>query len=134
MKPISNKKLQQLNERKKVIETVKQRANNQCEYADIIPEIPCATLPGRNNLEVDELRGGAYRCTEWLDPDQCKLTCPAHHDYKTNHKNDILHRLGLSTKHLYTQQHTPRTVPYGTHNQNYTTNNRKNGKQNPNKP
>jgi len=118
MKRISEKRLKQLEERKKVIETVKQRANNQCEYAHIIPEIPCATLPGRQNLEVDELRGGAHRCTEWLDPDQCKLTCPAHHDYKTNHKNEILHRLGLPTKHLYTQQHTPRTVPYGTYNKN----------------
>jgi hypothetical protein len=118
IKKISTKRASQLNERKKVIDQVKERANNQCEYADIIPEIDCDTRPGRKNLEVDELRGGAHRCTEWLDATQCRLTCPAHHDYKTNHKNEILDRLGITTKHLYAQKHTPAKNPYGTHNHN----------------
>jgi hypothetical protein len=71
------------------------RAGGRCEYADIMPEVACGTLPGRG-MEVDELRGGSWRQAEWLDPDWCRLTCPVHHDYKTEHKRVILARLGVA--------------------------------------
>lgn len=60
------------------------RARGRCEYADVIPEVACGWLPGRRQLEVDELHGGARRNEEMQDPDQCVLTCPVHHDVKTD--------------------------------------------------
>lgn len=64
-----------------------------CQYRVIIPEVACSWLPDRRQLEVDELRGGSHRSTEWLDPDQCRATCPFHHDIKTTHKREVLRRL-----------------------------------------
>jgi len=70
------------------------RAGWQCEYRDVIPEVECGWLPGRG-LEVDELRGGSFRASEWLDADRCRLTCPVHHDWKTANKREVLRRLGV---------------------------------------
>lgn len=93
LKPFSAKRALQSQQRKLVRQIVCERADNQCEYADVIPEISCGMLPGRG-MEVDELRGGSYRQQEWLDPDRCKLTCPVHHDFKTDNKKFVLRRLG----------------------------------------
>lgn len=69
------------------------RAGSRCEYEGAIPEIRCGFLPGRRQLEVDELRGGSYRSTEYLDPEQCRAACPKHHEFKTEHKRVVLARL-----------------------------------------
>lgn len=70
------------------------RAAGVCEYRDVVPEVTCGWLPGRRELEVDEILGGPYRCTEQYEPDRCKATCPRHHDWKTDHKADLLRRIG----------------------------------------
>lgn len=62
-------------------------AGGRCEYAALFPTVACGWLPDRRQLEVDEIRGGAHRCTEWTDPHQCRLTCPVHHDFKTASKD-----------------------------------------------
>lgn len=93
IRTISDKRREQLAERAEVRTIVAARAGHACQYKAIIPEIPCATRPGRHLLEVDELRGGAHRCIEWLNPDACRLACPAHHDWKTDHKAEVLRRL-----------------------------------------
>lgn len=68
-----------------VIVAVWARAGGRCEYAAIIPEVPCGSpWPHRPVLEVDELHGGSARATEMQDPDQCALTCQVHHDVKTD--------------------------------------------------
>ena len=90
---VSGKRRAQLSERASVREQVIARAGGRCEYADVIPEVACGMLPGRG-MEVDELRGGARRGSEWLDPERCRLTCPVHHDWKTAHKRVVLRRLG----------------------------------------
>lgn len=92
MRPESKKRAKQRTLRGKVREQVLQRANYECEYRWVIPEVPCGYLPGRYQLEVDELRGGAYRITEWLDPTRCVCTCPRMHDWKTLHKNLVIER------------------------------------------
>ena len=67
------------------------RALNRCEYASLIPEVPhCA-----GELEVDELRGGARRGEEWLDPDACRAACNSCHRWKTDHKVELLMRLAF---------------------------------------
>ena len=90
---VSGKRRAQLSERASVREQVIARAGGQCEYADVIPEVACGFLPGRG-MEVDELRGGSRRGSEWLDAERCRLACPVHHDWKTAHKRDVLRRLG----------------------------------------
>lgn len=81
-------------ERAEVRAEVLRRANGECAYAPIVPEVQCAFYPpDRPGLEVDELRGGAHRSIEWLNPDACRAACPAHHDYKTDHKREVLRRL-----------------------------------------
>ena len=90
---VSGKRRAQLSERASVREQVIARAGGRCEYADVIPEVACGMLPGRG-MEVDELRGGSARGSEWLDPERCRLACPVHHDWKTAHKRVVLRRLG----------------------------------------
>jgi hypothetical protein len=90
---VSAKRRADLGRRTEVRNEVIARAGGQCEYAAIVPEVACGLLPGRG-MEVDELRGGSYRVTEWLDPDRCRLVCPVHHDWKTAHKRELLKRLG----------------------------------------
>lgn len=90
---VSERRRAQLSERDRVRDAVWARAGGRCEYADVVPEVACGMLPGRG-MEVDELRGGSRRGSEWLDPDRCRLTCPVHHDYKTAHKRVVLRRLG----------------------------------------
>jgi hypothetical protein len=95
LKPMSSKRSADLKRRQDVIKQVQQRAGFQCEYQHVIPEVACDLRPGRN-MEVDELRGGSYRSVEWLDPEWCRYTCPAHHDWKTANKRIVLKRLGIS--------------------------------------
>lgn len=90
---VSGKRRAQLADRGRVRDVVWARAGGRCEYADVVPEVACGFYGGRG-LEVDELRGGSRRGSEWLDPTRCRLTCPAHHDYKTAHKRVVLRRLG----------------------------------------
>jgi len=89
---MSAKRRRELAQRKKVRAIVLERAGNRCEWAPLIPELACGWLPDRTVLEIDELRGGAYRCTEWLDPERCVATCPAHHDHKSAAKREMLAR------------------------------------------
>lgn len=106
--PIRSKSLRTLErelERAKVVAIVHERAGHRCQYAEIIPEVPCASpFKDRPQLEVDELRGGAHRQIEYLNPDACRLTCQAHHDVKTDGitiagrfigKREVLRRLAL---------------------------------------
>lgn len=90
-------------ERAKVRKVVAARAGWQCQYAVIVPEVACRFYGGRG-MEVDELRGGAHRSIEWLNADACRLTCPAHHDVKTDGitidgvfigKTEVLRRLAV---------------------------------------
>lgn len=90
---VSDQRRAQLSARASVLRQVIARAGGRCEYADVIPEVPCGMLPGRG-MEVDELRGGSRRSSEWLDVDRCRLACPVHHDWKTAHKRVVLRRLG----------------------------------------
>lgn len=79
--------------RREVRAEVARRSGGRCQYAAVIPEVPCGFFVDRPGMEVDEMRGGAWRSTEYLDPDRCRLTCPAHHDWKTDHKRLVLQRL-----------------------------------------
>ena len=92
---VSARKLASRGDRAAVRAVVLLRANYQCEYASVIPEVPCRfyAWAGRGRLEVDELRGGSRRSTEELDAASCVATCPAHHDFKTNNKREVLRRL-----------------------------------------
>lgn len=97
-KPIaqrSTKRLAEQPQRDEVRRIVWENAGGVCQYAAVIPELPCGFLPGRSILEVDELRGGSRRGTEYLDPVQCRLCCPMHHDYKSLHKKEVNHRLAI---------------------------------------
>lgn len=102
----SRKRLPQQSDRRKAEQPerdatrqeVLRRAGWQCQYRDLVPWVRCATRPGRRDLEVDELRGGAQRSTEYLDPEQCRATCPAHHDYKTEHKHEVLGLLAAAER------------------------------------
>jgi hypothetical protein len=92
LKPVSAKRRAAFSERDRVRQAVFDRAGGRCEYASVVPEVCCGLLPGRG-IEVDELRGGAHRVSEWLDVDRCRLTCPVHHDWKTANKRELLARL-----------------------------------------
>lgn len=92
--PVSGKRRAQLALRREVVIVVFERAGGRCWYAPFIPEVACQHIDRtRPMLEVDELRGGSYRITEWLDPDQCRLPCQSHHRFKTEHKLEVLDRL-----------------------------------------
>lgn len=90
--PVSKKRRAQADQRTDVRRAVLAAAGHRCEAIDLVPEVRCGDLPGRTGLEVDELRGGSYRVTEWLDPAACQAVCPVHHDWKTAHKREYLHR------------------------------------------
>lgn len=66
-----------------------------CQYRAVVPAVACGWLPDRRVLEVDELRGGSFRSSEWLDPDRCRAVCPCHHDYKTLHKDEVIDLLAI---------------------------------------
>jgi hypothetical protein len=103
----SPKRARDQQRRQAVVEIVHARANCCCWYAAFIPEIRCEHWDrSRPRLEVDELRGGSYRITEWLDPDACRLACQSHHRYKTEHKLEVLDRLAR-----YEQEHPWPTLP-----------------------
>lgn len=89
----SARRVEEQAERDECRRIVLARAGHRCEYEGAIPEVRCGFLPGRRQLEVDELRGGAYRSTEYLDPERCRAACPKHHDFKTEHKRVVLARL-----------------------------------------
>jgi hypothetical protein len=91
LSPMSAKRRTLLPERSELRQRALQRAGDRCEMAEIVPEVRCAFYGGRG-LEVDELRGGAYRSTEWLDLDRVAVGCPAHHDWKTDHKREFVRR------------------------------------------
>lgn len=92
MRPMSPKKRRELERRKVVVHQVHIR-DGGCIARLVITEIECGFLPNRSVLEVDEIRGGSYRSTEWLDADRCQLLCPAHHDFKTDHKRSFNARI-----------------------------------------
>lgn len=81
--PISKKRRAQMPLREETRAAVLLRAKGQCEYRLAIREVECGFLPGRYQLEVDELRGGSWRNTEMVDPGACRLACPRHHQAKT---------------------------------------------------
>lgn len=70
-----------------------ERAGGRCEYAAVIPEVACGWLPDRVELEPDEIRGGAQRVTEMYDADSIRMACPCHHEWKTDHKSELVRRL-----------------------------------------
>lgn len=80
-------------ERATAVAVASVRAGGRCEYAAVIHEVPCGWLPSRTELEPDELRGGSYRVTEQYDPERIRIVCPVHHDWKTDHKPELLERL-----------------------------------------
>lgn len=88
--PRSARRDAEAEQRAEVRAVVLARAGNRCQWAEVVPWVRCGWLPGRRQLEVDELRGGSYRSTEYLDPDRCRAACPRHHDYKTAHKREAL--------------------------------------------
>lgn len=77
-------------------------ARGACEYAPLIPEVECGSpWHHRPPLEVDEIRGGAYRLDEFTDPTRCRLTCQNHHDWKTAHKREAISRIEAAvTDHM----------------------------------
>jgi hypothetical protein len=91
---VSPKREDEKAEREQVRNQVIKRAGFQCEYAELIPEVHDCVFypPDRSGLEVDEMRGGSYRCTEYLDPDACHAACPGHHDWKTANKREFIER------------------------------------------
>lgn len=95
MRSMSARRRSEQAERAKVREIVIERAGGECQYAEVIDWVSCGTLPDRSGLEVDELRGGSFRSTEYLDPEACRATCPRHHEYKTSHKNEVLRLLAI---------------------------------------
>lgn len=90
---MSAKRRAQMVVRRQVVAVVAARAGGGCWWRPVITEIRCGALPGRGSHEVDELRGGSWRNVEWLDPDACRLICPKHHEWKTDHKLEALARL-----------------------------------------
>ena len=58
---LERRRLEQQDERDECRRIVLARAGGRCEYEGAIPEVRCGFLPGRRQLEVDELRGGSYR-------------------------------------------------------------------------
>ena len=94
MRSMSAKRRRQLAERTRVREQVIAR-DQTCVARTVITEIACGFLPERPGLEVDEIRGGSYRCTEWLQPERCRLLCPAHHDFATDNKREFNRRMGV---------------------------------------
>lgn len=93
--PVSQRTRDERTARAECKAAVRARSGGQCEYAEAIWEIPCAFYPHarRAELECDELRGGSWRRIEYLNPDRCRDVCPAHHDWKTEHKWTVLERL-----------------------------------------
>lgn len=113
IKPVSDKRQAHMKLRRLVVEIVHQRADHRCWYAHVVPEIRCERFDfTRPEFEVDELRGGAQRLTEWTDPDRCRLTCQSHHRYKTEHKLTFLDRLArYERKHPWPSQPSLPTDP-----------------------
>lgn len=92
--PVSASRQRKAQIRQAVVAIVHERAGHRCWYIPIIPEIACHRFDWtRSEFEVDELRGGSYRVTEMYDPDSCRLTCQAHHRWKTENKPELLERL-----------------------------------------
>jgi hypothetical protein len=89
--PVSARRRSEQAARDACVEEVHRR-DGTCQLAVIFPEVTCGWLPDRRQLEVDEVHGGAMRCTEHTDPAACRLVCPKHHDHKTLHKRDALAR------------------------------------------
>jgi hypothetical protein len=88
--PVSARRRAAFDDRAYCVQEVRILARGRCEYADLWPDVPCGWLPERTVLEVDEIRGGSWRVVEWTDPHRCRLTCPVHHDVKTDSKDHAL--------------------------------------------
>lgn len=104
--PMSARRRRDLSTRAEVRQAVLARQGWRCA-AEGMPDLgPCGFLPGRRQLEVDELSGGSARRAEWLDTDRCQALCPRHHDWKHAHPADA-YRVGLAAR----TDHTPRVLP-----------------------
>ena len=99
VKPMSDRRRAELDDRAYCQREVRILAANRCEYAALWPDVACGWLPERTVLEVDEIRGGSYRAVEWTDPHRCRLTCPVHHDFKTATKtHELVERIEKETR------------------------------------
>jgi hypothetical protein len=79
LKPVSDKRREQLPVREKVRQIVIAR-DKGCVARTMKP-VPCGQIGGRAPLEVHEIRGGADRQATWLDPDWCIAVCPVTHSW-----------------------------------------------------
>ena len=95
--PVSKSRAEKAELRELVRWVVLTRPGPRCEIGQAFPEIPCGSIvtPERKHaIEVDEIRGGAYRSTEMYDPERCRRGCHRHHDHKTANKREYLRRIG----------------------------------------
>lgn len=89
----SEKRAAQADERDQVRALVLAR-DRGCIARDVITEVRCGSPDLRRPaFEVDEVRGGSWRITEWLDAARCWSMCQNHHDHKTANKRDVLRRM-----------------------------------------
>lgn len=82
---MSAKARAQRRDRARVRAEALERAGWRCEAADLVPEVRCASRPGRGPLEVDERAARGVRPGSHLDPDLVQVLCPAHHDWRHAH-------------------------------------------------
>jgi hypothetical protein len=95
--PVSARRRSRAAEREAVVAEVLTRPGPRCEMARWVPEVRCGSLttPERPHaIEVDEIRGGAWRVTEMYDASRCQRGCHRHHDWKTANKQEYRRRMG----------------------------------------
>lgn len=60
------------------------RDGERCFGAEVLPEVRCARAHGRRDLELHEVVARSQWKGGVTDPANCRLLCPAHHDYVTH--------------------------------------------------
>jgi len=82
LKPISDKRREEIPERQKTLEVVFARDKRQCRAAAFFPDMPCqGPLDGHEPLS--RARGGNP-----LDPDEVVTVCRGHHDHIHAHPEE----------------------------------------------
>lgn len=95
LKPRSDKRKNEAEQRALVLDVVRHRQGGLCAFVESVPEIRCAYYHDRPGLEGDERKSRARYPGGHLDPANVQMICPAHHDWKTSHDAEAQAR-GLS--------------------------------------
>lgn len=105
--PVSEKRRGEAAARREVREETHRRAGFRCELRTVVPEVVC-WHPAGEPLDVDEIAQRGVAPGGHLDVENTQAVCRAHHDWKTEHRDEAIARGVRMTGEEYRRQRDAR--------------------------